>query len=93
MPNSRQAAKRMRQNEVRRVQNRAVSSVMKTHLKRFYEAIESGDVATAENELPLAIKRIDKCAKNRIIHPNKASRKKSQLAKSLNKVKADAASS
>lgn len=92
MPNSRQAAKRMRQNEARRIHNRAISSRMRTQLKRFFEAINSGDVQTAENELPAAMKRIDKAAKNRVIHPNKASRKKSQLSKALNEAKASASS-
>ncbi|MEQ8764090.1 MAG: 30S ribosomal protein S20 [Planctomycetota bacterium] len=88
MPNSRQAAKRMKQDAVRRQNNRALRSQMKTQVKRFFSALESGDVAEAEKELPTTMKRIDKAAKHRVIHPNNAARHKALICRRLNEAKA-----
>ncbi len=56
---------------------------MKTAVKRVMDAIEKGDAAEAKKLLPLVMKKIDKAARNRVIHPNAASRKKSQVARAL----------
>jgi small subunit ribosomal protein S20 len=81
MPNSKQAKKRMRQDEERRMANKAKASSMKTAVKKVLQA-ESPEAAKAA--LPSAMKHVDKCAKARIIHENAAARKKAQLSRAAN---------
>lgn len=78
MPNSKQAAKRMRQNETRRIQNKTVRSQMRTAMKKVLKA-STAEEATAA--LPMAMKRIDKAAKKNVIHANAAARYKSRLSR------------
>lgn len=82
MPNNKQAEKRVRQNEKRRLENKAVSTSMKTAVKKVMQA---PDTAAAEAALPEAMKRVDKAAKKSVIHKNAAARAKSKLAKAAAK--------
>ena len=81
MPNSRQAKKRMRQDDKRRLLNRSKASAMKTAIRRVKEAAEAGDKAALEQAVQTAYKRIDKAAKTNVIHANTASRRKSLVAR------------
>lgn len=81
MPNRASAKKSLRQNEKRRVENKAKKKEVKTLTKRVAEAVKAKDVHLAEQELKLAVSKLDKLAKRNIFHPNKVARKKSQLAK------------
>ena len=78
MTHSKQAAKRVRQNERNRERNRAVHSALKTAIKQVMAAPTK---AQAMELLPSAVKRIDKAAKVRVIHRNTAARQKSRLAR------------
>jgi len=78
MPNNKQAAKRTRQNVASRQQNKITRTSMRTAIRRVVEA-ENTEVATAA--LPTAMKRIDKAAKQNIIHSNAAARYKSRVAR------------
>jgi len=73
--------KAIRQSERRARRNRTTKSKMKTAIKQFLAA------ETAEQKL-VALKSaqslIDRAAKNNVIHDNRASRKKSQLADAYN---------
>ena len=84
MAHSRTAKKAVRQNERRRIRNKAATSTMRTQIKRVHAAVAAGD-GTAAAELATAQKLVDKAAKNNRIHANKAARLKSQLAKAANK--------
>lgn len=86
MTHSKQAAKRVRQSERRRVHNRAVRSFIKSNVKAVKGAATQAD---AVRLMPNAVKALDKAAKRRIIHPNAAARLKSRLAKAA-KAKAKA---
>jgi len=59
----------------------------KTYIKRVIAAVKAKDLSAAEAELRLAFKRIDKCAKHNIFHPNKAARLKSRVAKMVEKLR------
>jgi small subunit ribosomal protein S20 len=76
MPRSRTVLKRQRQTEVRRLRNKGIRSELKT-LERKVRA--GGDAAAAE--LRNLSSELDQAAARGIIHPNKAARKKSRLAK------------
>ncbi|MHC4959460.1 MAG: 30S ribosomal protein S20 [Planctomycetota bacterium] len=84
MAHSRTAKKNVRQNIKRRARNRAANSAMRTEIKRVEEAVEANDTAAAQAALPQAQKLIDKAAKTHRMHPNKAARAKSQLARAIN---------
>jgi small subunit ribosomal protein S20 len=83
MPHTRSAKKHQRKIEKRRLHNRAAKKAIKTQVKRFLAAVE-GPVEELRKEYDLAAKKLDKAAAKRIIHPNMAARKKSQLARALN---------
>ena len=87
MPNSNQAKKRLRQDERRRIHNRAIASRMKTEIKKVLKLCEEGDAAAAEQQLPEAFRRIDKAAKKNILHAKNASRKKSRLSRAIQSVR------
>ena len=80
MPNTKQAKKRVRQDERRRQQNRPKTTAMRSAIRKVLRA-ESADAA--KELMPEAMKRIDKAAKANIIHDNAASRYKSRLARNI----------
>lgn len=87
MAHSKQARKRIRQNEKRRLRNKAQSSEVKTLLKRLQDVVSKGDKAAATAMLPLVCKKIDKAAKTAVFHKNTASRKKSLVTRMVAAVK------
>ncbi|MFN2607194.1 MAG: 30S ribosomal protein S20 [Acidimicrobiales bacterium] len=78
MANIRSQIKRNRQNEVRRLRNKAVRSEMKTRVKHAVAAAEAGGEDSAES-LRLAVKRIDSAAAKGVIHKNQAANRKARL--------------
>jgi small subunit ribosomal protein S20 len=88
MPHTRSAKKNLRKSEKRRLRNRAAKKTIKTQIKRFEAAIAANEsIETVQKEYNLAAKKLDKAAARRIVHPNLAARKKSQLALALHKKK------
>lgn len=77
MANIKSQIKRNRQNEKRRLRNRAVRSELRTREKAAIAAAGGDGEAEA---LRQTIKRIDKAASKGVIHKNTAARKKSRLA-------------
>lgn len=78
MAHSKQSAKRNRTNLKAQERNKRQRSAMKTAVKRVVQA-ETPDAA--RTNLAEAMKKLDKAAKKRVIHPNAASRQKSRLAR------------
>jgi small subunit ribosomal protein S20 len=78
LANSPSAEKRHRQAEKRYIHNRAQRSRMKTGIKRVLSAPDATAAETAFREVSAML---DRMASRRAIHPNKAARKKSQLAR------------
>ena len=83
MANTRSARKRIKQNEKRRLRNRAVRSAVRGSVKGAREALtgKSADSATVVRE---AIRALDRAVTQGIIHRNTAARRKSSLARKLN---------
>jgi small subunit ribosomal protein S20 len=86
MPNNPSAAKRMRQEQKRRLHNRMVKSVVKTNVTKARQAIASG--VDAETAVRAAASELDRAAKKGVIHRNNAARRKSRLMKQLNAAQA-----
>ena len=87
MANIKSQIKRNRQNEKRRLRNKAVRSEMRTRTKSAVAQAEVGGDDAAE-ATRLAIKTIDKAAAKGVIHKNEASRRKSRLVTRLAKLEA-----
>jgi len=83
MPHTKSAKKSLRQDEKRRARNRAVKKVLKNQLKKLAGVHTDGTAEQKQAEFVAAVKLLDKAAARRVIHPNAAARKKSQLARQL----------
>jgi small subunit ribosomal protein S20 len=83
MANIKSQIKRNRQNEAARVRNKGKRSALKTEVKRFLDAVESGDNDAAQEAYRGTARAFDKAASDGVIHKNKAANKKSRLAKKL----------
>ena len=84
MKRSKSALKRVRQNERRRVVNRANLSKYKTEMKKLEELIEQKNIEAARNMLPAVAASIDEAVTKKVLSKNSASRKKSSLARRVN---------
>jgi len=87
------AEKRHRQSEVRRMQNKAVKSAVRTSIKKFVVLAQRKDmpesgIAESETALREMVKKIDTAARKGIIKKNAAARKKSRMQKQFNSLKA-----
>ena len=85
MPQRRTAKKDLRQSKKRRQRNLLVEQRVKAALKKFKKALEAKDSKLSQQTLSEVYKVLDKAAKKRVIHPNKAARKKSRLSKLVKK--------
>lgn len=83
MANIKSQIKRNRQNEKRRLRNRAVRGSARSAVRNARAAILEGDVATSKEAVLDAISRLDKAAEKGVIHKNNAARRKSRLMKAL----------
>jgi small subunit ribosomal protein S20 len=73
--------KRIKTNEKARLRNKSVKSALKTAVRKFREAAEAGDAATATEAMRSASRQLDKAASKGVIHANQAANRKSAMAK------------
>src|SRR5258708_5355466 len=73
--------KRNKQNEKRRVRNKAVKSSLKTAIRKYNEANTAGDAERAQELLRDATRKLDKAVSKGVIHKNQAANRKSAIAK------------
>lgn len=81
MANIKSALKRAKVSEAENLRNRMAKSELKTAIRRYDEALKSGDQEAAQAAYTNAVKTIDQAAAKNVIHKNAANRKKAQLAK------------
>ena len=98
MPNIKSSKKDVIRSKVAYEKNKADKSELKTNLKKFESALESGDKAVAEGAYKQAVKSVDQAAHKAavqavdkavtkgILHKNTAARKKSSMTLRLNKL-------
>jgi len=86
--NHKDAIKRNKQNEKRRMRNRHYRTIMRNQVKLLDAAIEAGDVAAAEAQLNKTVSIIQRVNQKGIIHRRQAARRVSRLYKAVNKLKA-----
>jgi small subunit ribosomal protein S20 len=73
--------KRIKTNEKARLRNKSVKSSLKTAVRKFREAADSGDAAAAQAAATAASRQLDKAASKGVIHANQAANRKSAMAK------------
>jgi small subunit ribosomal protein S20 len=83
LPNIKSAIKRVNVNESKTIKNTMRKSALKTSIKKCKSAIATG--ANTKQIMNDTVSAIDKAASSKLIHKNTAARKKSRLAKALNK--------
>ena len=83
MANHASALKRIRQDKKRVLHNKYYHKTMRNALKAFKDSTDKKEVSKNH---PLLVSMIDKLAKRGIIHKNKASNLKSQIAHKLSKL-------
>ena len=82
MANIKSAKKRIRQNERRRLRNRAIRSRIRSAVKAARDAV-GAKAPTAAASVHEALRALDKAVSKGVIHPNTAARRKSALARQL----------
>jgi small subunit ribosomal protein S20 len=85
MPNTKSAARRMRNSERKRQQNRASKTRLKSLERNYADALKGGKKDDATKAFKDLSSALDRAAKNGVIHKAKANRKKSRLAVQLGK--------
>jgi small subunit ribosomal protein S20 len=78
--------KRNRTNELARLRNKSVKSSLRTAVRAFRDAADTGDKEKAAGLLLSTNRKLDKAASKGVIHKNQAANKKSALARTLNKI-------
>ena len=83
MAHHKSAKKRIKQDEVKTLQNKYYAKTMRNAVKKL--RLETSKEVVAE-ALPKVVSMIDKLAKKNVIHKNKAANLKSSLVLQLNKI-------
>lgn len=84
MANIKSQIKRVKTNEKRRQRNKSVKSAVRTAVRRFREAVDSGDEAKITATQRDAARALDKAAGKGVIHQNQAANKKASMARRVN---------
>ena len=80
MANTRSALKNIRKNKARYIENRAITSKLKTLEKKFVASIEDKNKDEAIANASSYISALEKSEKRNLVHANKVSRKKSRCS-------------
>ncbi|MBW8060106.1 MAG: 30S ribosomal protein S20 [Solirubrobacterales bacterium] len=81
MANIASQKKRILRSERERIENRLVTSTVKTHFRRLESVVEAGDPGAVETEHRSLVSRIDKAVQKGALHKNTGARKKSRAAR------------
>lgn len=85
MANIKSQIKRIKTNDKARERNKSARSTIKTAIRRFRDALTSGDNNAITTELQKASRLLDVAVAKGVLHTNQAANKKSAMAKSAHK--------
>jgi len=88
LANTKSATKEIRVAAARQERNKSMRSFTKTIVHKAESGVCKGEIESAREDVKKASSSLDKAAGAGIIHANAAARKKSRLAKKLNKAAA-----
>jgi small subunit ribosomal protein S20 len=77
--------KRLRQSKKRQARNKSNKTRLKTQIKKFRGAVETGNANELRKVTPETFSVIDKAVKKGVLHKNAAARYKSRLSKLASK--------
>lgn len=86
LPNIKSAKKRVKVIEAKTLQNKMLKSQLRTIVKKYKLAVESGNKDEAVAAYKAAVKKVDQAVNHGILHKNAAAHKKSQFTLMLNKM-------
>lgn len=86
MANIKSAIKRIDLTEKNTKRNRTIKNNLKNSIRKFEDAIESGNAEEAEELLKVVDKNLKKATTKNVLHKNNAAHKLSRLSKKLNKL-------
>ncbi len=86
MANIKSAKKRILVINKKTLRNKMITSATKTSIKKVVAAVDKGDKEEAKKALSAAVKAMDMACSKGVYHKNHISRKKSRLAKLVNKL-------
>ena len=81
MANHPSALKRARQNEKRRLRNRASNTRLRSQIRKLRRAVEEGNLDEAKQLLRPTLSLIDRSVQKGVLHDNAAARRKSRLTR------------
>ena len=81
MANIASQKKRIQRTERERIENRRLTSAVKTHFRRLEQATRSGDSDAADAEHRELVSRIDKAVQKGALHARNGARKKARAAR------------
>jgi small subunit ribosomal protein S20 len=81
MANIASQKKRIHRSERERLENRRITSAVKTHFRRLEQAVGEGDADAAETEHRELVSRIDRAVRSGALHANNGARKKARAAR------------
>ena len=84
MANIKSAKKRILVIEKKTLKNKMYKSALKTNIKKFFAAVESGDKVVAAEAYKVAVKNVDQAVAHGILAKNNAARIKSRYTRMLN---------
>ncbi len=88
MANHKSAIKRAKQNEKKRLRNKAVKTSLKRAIKQTRTAAGENSTDNASGALKTAQAQLDKAVKKGVIHKNTGARSVSRLSKLVNNISA-----
>lgn len=91
MANHKSAAKRYRQSEKRRLQNRAARSALRTTIKKARADVQAGAANATEGSVKAAVQALAKAGGKGLMHKKTVARRISRLMKAANKAAAQKA--
>ena len=83
MAQHKDAVKRLKQNQKRRLRNRHNRTRMRNQIKALREAVEAGNLEDAQAKLREATQTVHRTAQKGVIHRNQAARRISRLNKAV----------
>ena len=83
MPNIKSAKKRLLVSERNRLRNASAKSAIKTAIKKFENAVVTGEKEQAQAAYKNMVQTLDKAVSKGFMHKNTVARKKSRLSKQL----------
>ena len=84
LPNIKSAKKRVKVINAKTLQNKMIKSRLRTTVKKYLAAVESGNKEEAMAAYKVAVKRVDQAASRGLIHKNTAAHRKSRFTKLFN---------